>query len=105
MFRTWTYGKEYPLQCFIVFVTSGVECELMLLVVMRGEVNQDGGTLEYFEVATRVVNESRNTSIRVDLMRAHSSVSLWGVRNCHGNTSMNQGSFCTFLLRSIFSYE
>ena len=50
----------------------------MLLVVMRDEVNQDGSTLEYFEITTRVVNESRNTSIRVDLMRVHSSVSFAG---------------------------
>jgi len=78
MLNTWTYSKEYPLQCLTVFITSGVECELALLVVVGDEVDQDGSTLEYFEVATRVVNESRNTSIRVDLMRARSSASFSG---------------------------
>lgn len=42
----------------------------MIFVVVRGEVNQDGSAFEYFEVATRVVDESGNTSIRVDLMCA-----------------------------------
>ena len=72
MSRTQTYGKEYPLQCIAVFITGGFECELVLFVVVCDEVNQDGSALEYFEVATRVVDESGNTSIRVDLMRAQS---------------------------------
>lgn len=48
----------------------------MILVVVRDKVNQDGSALEYIEVVTRVVDESRNTSIRVDLMRAHKSASF-----------------------------
>ena len=78
VFRTCTYSQEYPLQCLTVLITGRVECELALLVVVRDEINQNGSTLEYVEVATRVVNESRNTSIRVDLMRIHSSARYSG---------------------------
>ena len=60
------------MQCLVIFITGGLERELALFVVVCDEVNQNGSALEYFEVVTRVVNESRNPSIRVDLMRVHS---------------------------------
>ena len=97
MFRTWTYSKEYPLQCLTVFITGGVKCELALLVVVRDKVDQDGSTLEYVEVATRVIDESGNTSIWIDLMRAPSSAKFCGGSGIVANHLEEPGLFLYIL--------
>ncbi len=63
-----SYGEENPLEHYAIIIWFGlrVEPKLIFLVVVLGEVEKNGGSLEHGEVIPRLVNYYGNTAVRVE---------------------------------------
>jgi len=67
--RGLTDDKEDPLEGLAVLVgfLHGIERELKAFVVVVGQVQQDGGRFKDSKVVSGIVDESRNSTVGVDL--------------------------------------
>lgn len=60
-----SYREEYPLQQFtvVVGILLGVEPQLMVFIVVLGEIKQDGRCFKHREIVTGVVDYYRDSSV------------------------------------------
>jgi len=96
-----TNTKEDPLKHFavVVGVLRRVKPEDMILVVVLCQVKQDRGSLKDSEIATGMVDNSRNATIRVQLDKPRL---LKGHQLRAGDALAEIITFCSFFVMSIF---
>ncbi len=87
-----THGEEQPLQLLAVLprILHRIPAELVLLVELRGEIEQDGGGLEGVEA---VVGDGGYAAVGVDLaMYGVDWGGAWGMGTTHSADALSNGT-------------